>query len=344
MRCFRFQAKAATQVMAALPSARVTPTRAFKVSAVDYAGPYYLKNIKGRSTALFKGYIVIFICLATRAIHADLAPDMRTETFLNVLKRFISRRGCPSDMHSDNGTNFEGASNTLKDFKEIAAVVGSSEVKNEMSSLGINWHFNPPIAPHMGGVWEIGVKLIKTHLKRILSSESYSFEEFYTILTQVEACVNSRPLTALSANPDDLEPLTPGHFLIGTALTAPPEPSYLDISLNRLNRYQLLARKVQEFWARWSTEYLARLHKRPKWAQESPNFKVGDLCIMIEDSPPLEWRLARISQIHPGEDGNVRVVTLMTQGSYDKDGKRKIKTFKRPISKLAHLPLVYDTN
>jgi len=309
------------------------------VTGVDYAGPYYLKNMTGRSKALFKGYIAIFICFSTRAIYVDLAPNMRTETFLNVLKRFIARRGKPSDMHSDNGTNFEGARNQLKEMEELTVITGSSEVLNAMTSEGIRWHFNPPASPHHGGVWEVGVKLVKSHLRKILSDEPLSFEEFSTVLAQVEACVNSRPLTPLSQNPDDLEPLTPGHFLIGAALTAPPEPDYQELPLNRLNRFQLLSRKVQEFWTRWSQEYLGRLQSRPKWAEVLEDFKVGELCLIIEEGlAPMKWRLGRIIEIHKGTDDHVRVVTLQTQGGYDNLGNRKMKTYKRPITKICHLP------
>jgi len=242
-------------------------------------------------------------------------------------------------MYSDNGTNFEGASNILKDFQELTTIVESPEVFNAMANDGITWHFNPPAAPHHGGVWEINVKAVKMHLRRMLVEDAYTYEEFLTLLKGVEAIINSRPLSTISQNPDDLEPLTPGHFLIGTSLLAPPEPDYQHLKLNRLNRYQLLRRKLQEFWTRWSQEYLGRLQKRSKWAEESPNFQVDDRVLIIEENVPcMKWNIGRIIEVHKGKDDMVRVVTLETQCGYDKNGKRFSKVFKRPISKLALLP------
>lgn len=116
----------------------------------------------------------------------------------------------------------------------------------------------------MGGLWEAGIKSCKFHLARITGKSLFTFEEFTTILAQIEACLNSRPLTPMSSDPADLEPLTPGHFLVGAPLTSLPDIDTTVIYLNRLDRWQLIQRNVQEFWKRWTHEYLTTLQIKTK--------------------------------------------------------------------------------
>lgn len=132
----------------------------------------------------------------------------------------------------------------------------NSLVANEMSALGTNWHYNPAASPHFGGLWEAGVKSIKYHLRRIMGTQRLTFEELTTVTSQIEAILNSRPLTPESTRPDDLNALTPGHFLIGAPLNAIPEPTLEHLNTNHLSRWQLLQQMVQSFWKRWSNECL----------------------------------------------------------------------------------------
>ncbi|XP_067209145.1 uncharacterized protein [Linepithema humile] len=149
-----------------------------------------------------------------------------------------------------------------------------------------------------------------------------------TLFAQIEACLNSRSLQALSNDPDDVAALTPGHFLIGSAMTAVPEPT-LNLPSNRLARWQLLQQIRDHFWDRWSKEYLHALVHRPKWWREAAGFELGRLyLIRNENTPPTRWPLARIVRTHPGEDGRVRVVTIRTAAS----------ELIRPITKLILLP------
>ena len=158
-----------------------------------------------------------------------------------------------------------------------------------------------------------------------------TYEELYTVLTQVEACLNSRPLSSLSNDPNDLNPLTPGHFLIGDSPSAVPQPNLSEIAQNRLNRFQHLQQMLQHFWKRWKNEYLNQLQQRHKWAQPISNHLTpGTMVIVREDDlPPLKWRLGRITELHPGQDSVTRVVSVRVGKS----------VLKRLITKICILPL-----
>jgi hypothetical protein len=321
------------QLMGDLPASRVTPGRPFTCTGVDYAGPYILKNGHGRTNRTIKGYIVvIFICLTTRAVHIELVCDCTSSTFLNALKRFMSRRGKVLHIYSDNGTNFSGANRELKELHNLfKSEHFAANVVEPLTNDEIHWHFIPPRSPHMGGLWEAAVKSTKGHLKRVLGKTILNYEEMYTLLTMIEACLNSRPLAPLSNDPSDFEPLTPGHFLIGGPLHTAAEPDVTELPSNRLSRYQLIERLRQHFWKRWSKEILHQFQQRPKWAGKSSNQpQVGTLVVLKEDNvSPLHWPMGRITEVHPGADGLVRVVSVKTANG----------VLRRAISKVCALPL-----
>jgi hypothetical protein len=151
-----------------------------------------------------------------------------------------------------------------------------------------------------------------------------------TFLTQVETCLNSRPLQPLSGDPDDLAALMPGHFLIGAPLLAIPEPMLDDRATSTLSRWQHITQMRDHFWRRWSQEYVASLAPRPKWHKAGPLPGLGSLCLVKSElTPPSRWPLARITEIHPGDDGIVRVVTIRTATS----------ELVRPLIKIVILPI-----
>ncbi|XP_045534341.1 uncharacterized protein LOC123721079 [Papilio machaon] len=265
--CARIKAISRTQLMGDLPKQRVLPSRPFLNTGVDFAGPFQTLMCKGRGNRTTKTYIAIFICTATKAIHIELVGDLTSEAFIGAFRRFVSRRGKCSHLWSDQGRNFVGADKQLADAWNEAKLQFSGHIAQQLATEGTLWHFIPAHSPHFGGLWEAGVKSIKYHLKRIISTH-LTYEEMTTVLCQVEACLNSRPLCPIDDNdPDNLTPLTPGHFLIGEAPIVVPSPDLKDVKISPLARWQHTQKLVQDIWRRWQNEYLSRLQQRPKMAE-----------------------------------------------------------------------------
>lgn len=327
--CFKVKPLTTDTMLGQLPEKRVTPARPFLNCGVDYAGPFNIKMGLSRSRKFVKIYLCVFICLCTKAIHLELVADLTTNAFLNAFKRFISRRGKCSHIYSDNGTTFVGANNELRSF--LNEIMNQNVFANFFAAEHIMWHFIPPRSPHFGGIWEAAVKAVKYHLRRVVGNASLNYEEFNTVVVQVEACLNSRPLSPLSTDPNDLVPLTPGHFLIGSSLLSIPEPDLKDLNTGRLTRYQHLTQIMQHFWTRWSRDYITELQTRScNKITPSRNVAVGDLVLLIEDNqPPLLWHMGRVREVHPGADGVVRVATVKTAKG----------VFKRAVRKICVLPV-----
>lgn len=328
--CTRYRQKRAQQLMGQLPMRRVNPTiRPFLNAGVDYAGPLYIKTWRGKNARQYKAYIAVFVCFSTSASHLELVTEYSADAFIAAYKRFAARRGICATLSSDCGTNLIGADKELRNLFSA-----SSKELEKLSILlandGTQWLFNPPSAPHFGGKWEANVKSVKYHLKRIIGNQLFTYEEITTLLTQIEAILNSRPMSPLSDDPDDLSALTPGHFLVGDAPTIIPEPMLTSLNSSRLSRWQLLRQMLDSFWTRWSKECLQRYHDISKWNKSVPSLTKGALVLVVDERyPPSKWPLGRIIDVHPGKDGHVRVVTVRTQAS----------VLKRPIVKLCPLPI-----
>lgn len=327
--CVRERALVPTQLMGTLPAARVTaPSRPFTHSGVDYASPLKIKASAGCGIATRKAYIALFVCLATQAIHLELVGDCSTAAFLNAYSRFCARRDLPTTMYSNNGTAFVGADREL--LRAYRAALNDTDFQNRTASDGTTWQFIPPSAPHFGGLWEVGVRSVKHHFNRIAGSSPLTFEEMTTLLCRIEACVNSRPIAPLSDALNDYDALTPGHFLIGSALTVPPEPSVLELNESHLRRWQLVRHMTERIWRLWADDYVNTLQQRTKWRTRQPSIETGQLVLLRNTMlPPCKWELGRIVRTNPGPDGLTRVVTMKTAQS----------EFKRPIGKICVLPI-----
>ena len=328
--CRRHSVKPHNQQMGQLPIERVTVAAPFERSGVDYAGPFLIKYGHVRKPTIVKTYICLFVCLAVKAVHLELVSDMTTEAFIAALRRFIARRGCPSLIWSDHGSNFVGAKSELKAFYDLlSSHITQGAVSEFCSSHGIEWKYIPEKSPHFGGIWESAVKSAKKVLRRVLTPVKLTFEEFTTVLTQVESCLNSRPLTPVNLPDDDgIVALTPGHFLIGKPLLSLPDPQLSYRSVSLLKRWHLCQHLVRHFWERWYKEYLCTLNKYNKWRIPSRNIAIGDVVLVQETGTiPTRWPLARVIDTHPGQDKLVRAVTVKTSRGI----------YRRPVSKIAVL-------
>ncbi|CAK1578182.1 unnamed protein product [Parnassius mnemosyne] len=295
--CIRYSATTQNQLMGQLPSSRVTPCKPFLRTGVDYAGPIDLRMSKGRGNKCYKGYICLFICMVTRAVHIEAVSDFTTQGFLAAFKRFVARRGHCSDIYSDNGTNFIGASKELKQLFSREKHSMLNEIASVLANNSTTWHFIPPRAPNFGGLWEAAIKSVKHHLRRIINNSTLTFEEMSTVLSQIEACLNLRPLSQASGDPDDPVPLTPGHFLIGQLLVVAPDSNYEIQNMSTLRRWQLTQRMIQNFWRRWSKEYLVNFFQRYKWNSQISEPKVDDIVLVKEDNlSPAKWLYGRVNR------------------------------------------------
>ncbi|XP_052218275.1 uncharacterized protein LOC127835894 [Dreissena polymorpha] len=305
--CKRRKGHPKDQIMAPLPKVRTRVTmRAFSNVAVDFGGLYI--TIQGRGTRRAKRYLCLFTCLSTRAVHLEIAFGLDTNAFLNAFYRMVNRRGLPVSVYSDNGTNFVGAD---KELRELVQNVDKDKIKESAANRGIQWFFNPPVAPHWGGVHEIMIKSAKRAISAILTSADISDEELITACTGAESLINSRPLTYQSANVDDCTPLTPNHFLFGQVGGQFAPDSVDDTDYSPIKRWRRVQELVKHLWKRWLREFLPMLAGRKKWFQQYRDFRIGVVVLVVDPEQPRgRWPLGRIVEIFPGDDGHVRAVSV----------------------------------
>ena len=210
---------------------------------------------------------------------------------------------------------FVGARNDLQElYKFLSSTETTSTINSFLLSNRVQWHNIPERAPHFGGLWEAAVKSAKHHLKRIIGQQRLTFEEFTTIATQVEACLNSRPLGAYSSHsPDGVSPITPGHFLIGRAIQSYPETVIYD-NPSLFKRWTLCQAMTQHFWRRWSGEYLQQLQRTGKWNRQQPNLQPGYLVLMTDGNVfATQWTMGKVTATYPGSDNVVRAVDVQIE-------------------------------
>ncbi|XP_037959192.1 uncharacterized protein LOC119688592 [Teleopsis dalmanni] len=278
--CSKAKPKLMDQLMGNLPTDRVTLTKPFFTTGVDYCGPIWI-HYKIRGKRPTKAYLAVFCCFATKAVHLEVVSDLTTEAFIAAIQRFISRRGRCQTIYSDNATNFVGARNQLQELQStIYSENGKEKIIKTSSNKGIDFKFIPPRAPHFGGLWEAAVKSAKHLMIKGIFNASLTYEELTTVITEIEAMLNSRPITKMSSDPNDLTALTPGHFLIGEPPTTNVDPYQKESRMSLSSRWRLVSELKQEFWRRWSKEYLNELQSRYKWKQQKANLCQGDLVII----------------------------------------------------------------
>ncbi|XP_022911038.2 uncharacterized protein [Onthophagus taurus] len=295
--CKRYTAKCAEEKAPPLPTNCVKDAVCFEVVGVDLAGPLYLRD--GGKT-----WICLFTCAIYRAVHLELVDSLLTATFIRALRRFIARRGRKNVIYSDNGTNFVGTENLFSKLNWV-------EVSNFGTAQKIKWCFNPPSAPWWGGWWERLIGLLKQLLKKVLGKAKLTQDELYTVLCDCESVVNSRPLTFLSEQTEDLITLSPVVFLRDLRESGVPDLDTVD--RNALNRrYRYLQKLSDDLRKRFRSECLGQL-QQTRFVKNPRNVSLNEVVLIGNDnSKRLDWIMGRVIELIPGIDGKVRLVKLHT--------------------------------
>ena len=315
--CQRQDARPYEQTRAPLPKDRVTQSPPFSITGIDHAGPLYCCDFTHR-----KFYVLLFTCAVVRAVHLELVDSLTTEDTMLALRRFAARRGLPSVIYSDNARNFTKAQNQLlKVFGPVSP----------------EWKFIAPRAPWWGGFWERMVRSVKTALRRTLGARSLTRVEMETTLHEVEACLNSRPLTFVGDELESGYPLTPSHFLIGrTTVFASVSGSEVPVVGTRdlAIREELRKQQLDEFWECWCSDYIRSL---PPWKGGGPKGRPREgSIVLLEEEGCRRWRwpLGIIKQVFRGRDGKVRALEVRTHKG----------VYTRPIQKIHDLEISDGVN
>uniref|UniRef100_A0A914KSR6 Integrase n=2 Tax=Meloidogyne incognita TaxID=6306 RepID=A0A914KSR6_MELIC len=314
--------KYALPTMPPLPSDRVQQRRPFQSIGVDYAGPTLTKI----QEVNVKCWLVLITCLTTGAVYLEPTLDLTAASFLNVFRRFVSRRGRPDRVLSDNGRNFVLAEKAIR----FALASHSAESR-------IEWKFIPSLSPWAGGIYERMVGMAKNCFKRSLGKRILPYDQLATFTAEVEATLNTRPLTHTSDEEGEILPLRPIDFIQpGAVLHCDPLSPEQDKS-RPLPHEQLIAwwkatlENLDNLWMRWRKEYLVTLRDRSKWDHVGPRLqihsapKLGEV-VLVENlmQPRNEWTLAKIVELN-GHPGPIRSVKLLMPNG-------RIST--RPVNKI----------
>ena len=310
------------QLMADLPTDRLSEAPPFAHSGVDVFGPYFVHDgqTTRRTSASKKIWVLLLTCLFSRAVHVEMLNSLDISSLKHALRRFTAIRGDCVMYRSDCGTNFVGATNLSEKESWGEVLRNCDEFGGDVSSDPV-WKFLPPHASHFAGVWERKVGSIKNILDvslSLLGSRRLGREELWTLLQEAAAIVNKTPLGDISADPNDPYPVSPAALLTlrGSGSTDPPsffpEGDLLSYGKRRWKRVQYLA---DQFWVRWKRDYLKTLQVRRKWQRRTRNVVVGDVVIVKENSPRNSWPMGIVTDTKFNSDGLVRSTTIRLKPS-----------------------------
>ena len=318
--CRKYYARPGMQKMADLPPDRVmSDNPPFSYVGMDYFGPF---NIK-RGRTLHKRYGVIFTCCNSRAVHLEIAQSLTTDSCINAIRRFLARRGRVISIRSDNGTNLVGAKAEMR--REIKSW-NQSKIGRSLQQHNVEWIFNSPAASHFGGFWERLIRSVRRILYSLLREQTTTLddESLQTLLCETEQILNNRPLTPVSEDPHDLDVLTPNHLLLlGENISMTPG-SFTSTDNYVKRRWRQVQHLANVFWSRWTKEYIPLLQQRQKWIQPHRNLAIGDLVLLMGNTPRNVWTMGRVTEVLADSKNLVRVVTVRT----------KANTLQRPVDKL----------
>ena len=294
--CRRHDSQACCEPAPPLPRDRVTEAKVFEVCALDFAGPLFSVDYPKQ-----KLYVCLFTCSVVRAVHLELTESMDVDEFLLAFQRFAARRGVPSVVYCDNFRTFKCAERLLQ---------------RQYGQLAPRFKYSAPLAPWWGGQFDRMVRTVKSALRKSLGQRSLTKGKLRTILTEIEACVNSRPLTTVSDAPEDPLPLTPAHFLtghsVGFQVRAAEEPSAPTTESLRA-RAKVRERRLTKFWSVWSKDYLRGLPLAVRRFKERGKLVEGSVVLLRDENQPrLRWEMGVVTKLFPGRDGIPRSAEVRT--------------------------------
>lgn len=329
--CRRSRGTMLTQHMADLPEDRTEPSPPFTCVGIDVFGPWLISTRRLRGGAAnSKRWGLVFTCLSSRAIHIELLESMDASSFICALRRFSAIRGPVSKIRCDRGTNFVGGKSELE---QSLTEADHQKIQRYSSEHGCEWVFNPPHASHFGGVWERQIRTIRSVLDSMLTqigSPQLTHELLATLMAEVAAIVNSRPLTTVPSDTEEAQPLSPSMLLTAKERPLNPPPGdFVPEDLYARRRWRRTQYLADQFWTRWRREYLQNLQRRPKWQDSRPNLVEGDLVLIKdEETRRYLWPLGKVTKAIQSADGKVRKAEVR---------KADRKTLLRPISQLVFL-------
>ena len=300
-----------------LPQERVTLTRPFEVTGVDYTGAI---TITGEADVPKKVYICLFTCASTRAVHLEVAEDLSSETFLQLFRTFAARRSCPRIIISDNATNFVGTAPFITD------IMNDPKVRQALTNRQCHWKFVTPRAPWQNGFTERMIGIVKNCLRKTLHRAKVNLKELRTVITEIETRVNNRPLTYLDDASIDLEAITPSHLLHGRRLEPFPsinvqeyctDPTIDDRAQYLRDSYCHRNKLLQRWERHWAEDYLVSLREKFYGAQQPENansLQVNDIVLVKTDQRRSDLPLARILNLYPDKNGIIRTAEILVKG------------------------------
>ena len=293
---------------------RLNDSRPFFTTGIDNFGPVYVRNIYFvENDTMHKAWVTLYTCAASRAICLDVVPSCSAASFINSFKRIISRRGCPDNVISDNAGNFD-----------------CTETDNFVASRKVEWHKNLPLAPWHGGFFKRLVKNVKDLLIKELGHNRLSFEELQTLLFEIEAILNNRPLTY--QYPTDLQScLSPNHLLFGRSLQLSSiQSSPLSINVDFVEYSKRVKTIIDRFWNQWRNEYLLDLretHKHYCTNKHQPIIQINDVVLIHSEKLPRSmWRIGIVIELLKGKmDNSIRGAIVRLPNKTE---------LRRPVNKL----------
>ena len=317
---------------------RISESPPFSVTGVDYTGEIYVKE-NGEKR---KVYICLFTCAVSRAIHLEIVHDNSCNEFMMAFRRFASRKSLPSKIISDNASCFTSAS------RELKQLFNSPELQEAIAEHGVEWHFIPKRSPWYGGFWERLIGIVKNTLRKVLGRAFVTENELNTLLTEIEASINDRPLTNISTEPGSLIPLTPSQLMTGRLITPLPyvtpdldDPAWIPTNEREslIERHKKLGELHNHFWSRFRNEYLLALRDKHSWGKHheltSNQIRIGDMVLVHSDNKkrPL-WKTAIVTKLLQSPDGLIRAAEIRTKNGVT----------NRAIAKLYPLEITHDSS